>query len=127
MSSALIIAVLVVALLAICAAISLTWRWGSRRTLLPCPSSMAWMLQGSFVDWWTATARTLDRIGLQPGNRVLEVGPGPGRLLIPAAERVLPGGEVVGLDVQQGMIDRLRKRAASTSNLAVVLGNAERM
>ena len=47
------------------------------------------MLQGSFVDWWTATARTLDRIGLQPGNRVLEVGPGPGRLLIPAAERVL--------------------------------------
>ncbi len=35
---------------------------------------------------------TLDRMGLQPGQRVLEVGPGPGRLLIPAARRVLPAG-----------------------------------
>jgi ubiquinone/menaquinone biosynthesis C-methylase UbiE len=72
------------------------------------------------------TQATLDRLGLKPGQRVLEVGPGPGRLLIPAAGRVLPGGEVVGLDIQPGMIDRLKSRAAQAgvANLGVVLGDA---
>ena len=115
------------ALVAAFLAVYFGWRWASRRTLLPCPSSMAWSLQGDFVDWWAATARTLDRIGLQPGNRVLEVGPGPGRLLIPAAARVLPGGQVVGLDVQPGMVKRLEQRGASISNLTVLLANAEQM
>jgi arsenite methyltransferase len=108
-------------------AVNLGWRWASRRTPLPCPSSLAWSLQGGFVDWWAATQRTLDRIEPHPGNRVLEVGPGPGRLLVPAAARVLPGGEVVGLDVQQGMIDRLNKRAATIPNITTLLGNAEDM
>ena len=40
---------------------------------------------------------TLNRIGLHPGQLILEVGPGPGRLLILAAQRVLPGGEAAGL------------------------------
>ena len=72
------------------------------------------------------TQTTLDRIGPQPGQRVLEVGPGPGRLLIPAARRVLPGGEVVGLDIQPGMIERLKARAAQAgaSNLTPILGDA---
>ena len=63
---------------------------------------------------------------MQPGQRVLEIGPGPGRLLIPAAKRVLPGGEVVGIDIQSGMIDRLRKRAkeADVKNLTAILGDA---
>lgn len=103
------------------------WRLASRRTLLPCPAAFAWSLEGGFVDWWAATSRTLDRIGLQPGDRVLEVGPGPGRLLIPAARRVLPGGAVEGLDVQQGMVARLAKRAAGVANLQVSLGDATRM
>jgi ubiquinone/menaquinone biosynthesis C-methylase UbiE len=65
-------------------------------------------------------------MGLQPGQRVLEIGPGPGRLLIPAARRVLPGGEVVGLDIQPGMIERLKARAAQTgvTNLTTILGDA---
>jgi len=71
------------------------------------------------------TDATLNRIGFRPGQRVLEVGPGPGRLLIPAARRVLPNGEVAGLDIQPGMIERLRTRAlrAGVSNLTPVLGD----
>ncbi len=103
------------------------WRLASRRTLLPCPTALAWSLEGGFVDWWTATQRTLDRIGMRPGDRVLEVGPGPGRLLIPAAARVLPGGTVEGVDVQQGMVDRLEQRAAGITNLKVSLGDATRL
>lgn len=78
------------------------------------------------MDKLMGTRRTLDRIGLQSDQRVLEVGPGPGRLLIPAARRVLPGGEVVGLDIQSGMLDRLKIRAAQAgvTNLTVILGDA---
>jgi ubiquinone/menaquinone biosynthesis C-methylase UbiE len=49
-------------------------------------------------------------------------------LLIPAAQRVLPGGEVVGLDIQPGMIERLEARAAQAgvSNLTAILGDATR-
>lgn len=72
------------------------------------------------------TNTTLNRIGLRPGQRILEVGPGPGRLLLPAAQRVLPGGEAVGLDIQPGMIERLKKRTrqAGVTNLKAVLGDA---
>ena len=45
---------------------------------------------------------------------------------MPAAQRVLPGGEVVGIDIQPGMIDRLEKRAAAANvtNLTAMLGDA---
>lgn len=125
MKPATLVIVALVGALAAYVVLNFGWRWMSRRFLLPCPSWLSWSLEGGLVDWWAATQRTLDRIGLKPGDRVLEVGPGPGRLLIPAAARVLPGGEVIGVDVQQGMIERLRQRAATVGNLTVQLGNAE--
>lgn len=105
---------------------NLWWRWASRHRSLPCPTWLASGLESPVMDRLLGTKTTLDRIGLQPGQRVLEVGPGPGRLLIPAARRVLPGGEVVGLDIQPGMIEKLRARAArkGVSNLAAVWGDA---
>ena len=67
-------------------------------------------------------------MGLRPGQRVLEIGPGPGRVLIPAAERVQPGGEAVGIDIQSGMIDRLKERVvkAGVTNVTTILGDATR-
>lgn len=87
---------------------------------------VAWDLESPFYRRITGTDRTLDRIGLKPGQRVLEIRPGPGRLLIPAAQRVLPDGEVAGIDIQPGMIERLRERveAASIKNLTAILGDA---
>ena len=106
--------------------VGLGWRSASRRRPLPCPTWFGWSLENPLLDWLTGMQTTLDRLGLQPGQRVLEIGPGPGRLLIPAARRVLPGGEVVGLDIQPGMLERLKTRAAhaGVSNLTTVLGDA---
>ena len=106
-------------------AVNLWWLWQSRRQSLPCPTWLAGSLESPLMDKLIGTQATLDRIGLQPGQRVLEIGPGPGRLLIPAARRVLPGGEVVGLDIQPGMIARLEARAAHAgiSNLTTRLGD----
>jgi ubiquinone/menaquinone biosynthesis C-methylase UbiE len=104
--------------------LSLAWRLASRRVSLPCPSSLAWLLEGPTAIF---TESELDRMDLRPGQRVLEVGPGPGRLLIPAARRVLPGGEVVGLELQRAMAERLDTRAAreGIGNYSIVLGNAQ--
>lgn len=106
--------------------IFVAWRLASRVWSLPCPSLVGWALESPFYYRITGTEKTLDRIGLKSGQRVLEIGPGPGRLLIPAARRVLPGGEVVGIDIQSGMIERLKERAkaANATNLTAVLGDA---
>lgn len=108
--------------------INLWWRWASRHRSLPCPTWLAWGLENPLMDRLIGTETTLDRIGLRSGQRVLEVGPGPGRLLIPVARRVLPGGDVVGLDIQPGMIERLKVRTAQAgvSNLTTVLGDVTR-
>ena len=105
---------------------NLWWRWASRHCSLPCPTWLASGLESPVMDRLLGTKTTLDRIGLQPGQHVLEIGTGPGRLLISAAKRVLPGGEVVGLDIQSGMIERLKVRAAGegVSNLTTQLGDA---
>ena len=106
--------------------LNLWWRWAARRRSLPCPTWFAAGLESPLMDRLMGSERTLDLMGLRPGQRVLEIGPGPGRLLIPAAHRVLPGGEVAGLDIQPGMIERLKARAARAgiTNLMTVLGDA---
>jgi ubiquinone/menaquinone biosynthesis C-methylase UbiE len=83
-------------------------------------------LENSVFQKLLGTATTLKRIGLRPGQRVLEIGPGPGRLLLPAAQQVLPGGEVIGIDIQQGMLDRLTLRAIerNVTNLKTIHGDA---
>jgi ubiquinone/menaquinone biosynthesis C-methylase UbiE len=104
----------------------LGWRWASRVWPLPCPASFAWLLEADFYSRFTGTEITLRRMPLAQGQRVLEIGPGPGRLLIPAAERIQPGGEAVGIDIQPGMIDRLMTRAqrAGLTNVSAIVGDA---
>ena len=65
-------------------------------------------------------------MALKPGQRILEIGPGSGRLLIPAAERIQPDGKAVGIDIQPGMIDRLSQRAIEqgVTNLVAIVGDA---
>jgi ubiquinone/menaquinone biosynthesis C-methylase UbiE len=105
---------------------TLGWRWASRKLSLPCPSLLAWSLDNSIVQRSPLTLKTLDRLGVHPGEKVLEIGPGPGRLLIPVAQRIMPGGDVVGIDIQPKMVERLRRNAekAGLTNLTVILGDA---
>ena len=105
---------------------AVAWRWSSRRWALPCPSLLAVGWNNPHLARLLFVDRTLDRIGIQPGQRVLEIGPGPGRLLIPAALRVQPDGEVVGLDIQPAMIARLLAgaRTAGVTNLVGFVGDA---
>jgi ubiquinone/menaquinone biosynthesis C-methylase UbiE len=56
-------------------------------------------------------AMIADDLQLQPGDRVLDVGCGPGRLVKVFAERVAPNGSVAGIDPSPQMIKRATARA----------------
>ncbi|MFQ5785635.1 MAG: methyltransferase domain-containing protein [Alphaproteobacteria bacterium] len=53
---------------------------------------------------------TLRRIEVQRGERVLDIGSGPGFLAAAIADRTGPNGEVVGIDISQQMVDRASQR-----------------
>jgi SAM-dependent methyltransferase len=71
------------------------------------------------------TAWTLDLLGIQPADQLLELGFGAGRALALAAERA-PGGLVLGLDRSPTMVRAAarRNRAASRAgHIALLRGN----
>jgi arsenite methyltransferase len=60
-------------------------------------------------------SEALSVLDLKPGERVLDVGSGPGLFATEAAERVAPGGSVVGIDISPDMIaiaSRMRDESA---------------
>ena len=65
--------------------------------------------------------------GLQPGQRVLDVGCGNGATAIAAARRVAPGGEVLGIDLSAPMLALARRRAADAGcdNVRFLEGDAQ--
>ena len=101
------------------------WRLASRRTTLPCPVWMQWLLDPSLGKSVSArTRRTITYLDLKPGMQVLDAGCGPGRLSIPLAEAVGLQGSVTAMDLQEGMLAIVRERAAksSLSNIFYILG-----
>jgi ubiquinone/menaquinone biosynthesis C-methylase UbiE len=103
---------------------SLAWRMAARVRALPCPPWLGGFLQNPLSDRLVNHQMLRDRLGLRPGMRVLDAGSGPGRLTLPAAELVSPGGEVVALDIQPAMLQRLEERLADSGihNVRTVLG-----
>src|SRR5438270_445593 len=58
---------------------------------------------------WRRRAADLAAVG--PGARVLDVATGTGDLAIELAARVMPGGEVIGSDFSEKMLDLARAKA----------------
>jgi ubiquinone/menaquinone biosynthesis C-methylase UbiE len=70
--------------------------------------------------WQYLSIRTVDRLGLRAGERVLDVPCGSGPSLVLAAERVGPSGRVVGIDYAEQMVAIAREKVGSSG-----LGNVE--
>jgi demethylmenaquinone methyltransferase/2-methoxy-6-polyprenyl-1,4-benzoquinol methylase len=69
-------------------------------------------------------ARAADLADVRPGDRVLDVATGTGDLALELADRVLPGGEVVGSDFSEGMLTRAREKAAGRPGVRFEHGDA---
>jgi arsenite methyltransferase len=66
---------------------------------------------------------TLRRLGLKPGERVIDIGCGPGFLCKSMAAAVGPTGCVVGIDISQDLID-FATRHKGTDSIEYRSGNA---
>jgi ubiquinone/menaquinone biosynthesis C-methylase UbiE len=68
---------------------------------------------------------------LQPAQdeRILEIGPGIGYYSLDVAPRLSPNGQLDVLDLQQPMLDELRRRRAALliDNITETLGDARRL
>lgn len=75
--------------------------------------------------WQYMSTRTVDRLGLEPGDRVLEAPCGTGAALIRLAELVGPSGRVVGIDYAERMLEiaRDKVRAAGVDNVELRFGD----
>ena len=63
--------------------------------------------------WERFGRRTVERLALPPGARVLDVCCGSGASALPAAERVGPGGHVLGVDLAEELLTLARATAAA--------------
>jgi len=73
------------------------------------------------VGFWDRYGRrTVERLHLSPGARVLDVASGTGASALPAAEAVGPEGRVIAVDLAENMLERARAKASARS-----LGNIE--
>lgn len=79
----------------------------------PIPQFLANAIDNPLRRKFQPPYETAIRHGIEPGMRVLEVGPGNGTYTIGAARRVGDQGKVVAIDIEPKMIDRVQHRAAT--------------
>lgn len=96
--------------------------WRRQKANLPCPASLSFLLENPFMNRVAGAETLLDRAGVVAGMRLLDAGCGPGRITLPAARRVGPTGEVVALDIQETMLQRVRQKldAQGASNVRLL-------
>jgi len=82
------------------------WRYRS----LACPASLFWLVENPYMNAVAGAEKILQRLRIEEGMRLLDVGSGPGRLTLPAANRVGKAEEVVAMDIQAKMLEKLRLR-----------------
>jgi ubiquinone/menaquinone biosynthesis C-methylase UbiE len=91
-----------------------------------CPYWLSGLLENPLVDAIAGAQKLLDILEVEPGMSFLDVGSGPGRITIPAAERVGSVGQVTALDIQPEMLVMVKERAEKhgLQNIRLLQGGA---
>lgn len=76
------------------------------------------------TERWARVPDILKALDAQPGSRIADVGAGDGFYTVRMARAVMPGGRVVGEDISESAVQKIRDRVAADrlTNVDVVLG-----
>jgi SAM-dependent methyltransferase len=89
----------------------------------------AWEKRADFLDRFSNAygIPAMDALSLQPGERVMDIGCGPGTTAIELATRVGPDGEVIGVDISPAMLAAATRRAAAAgvTNVSFLTADAQ--
>jgi ubiquinone/menaquinone biosynthesis C-methylase UbiE len=93
----------------------------------PCPAAFSWVVNNPLRRRYTRPV--LGRVGISPGERVLELGPGPGVFTVEAARHVGPEGRLIAVDIQPKMIAQVQKRVqeAGLTNVETHVASASHL
>ena len=86
-------------------------------------SSYIAALEASSRGAWQQPERVMAALALKPGERVADLGAGPGYFTLRFARAVGPSGKVYGVDISREMLDYLAKQAQADNlkNIQTVL------
>ena len=101
------------------------WWW--RKNPSACPYNQRFWVQAPHP--FITRERLLATLAPQPGERILEIGPGTGYYTLDIARALEPAGTLDIFDLQQDMLDHTMRRAtgAGLSNVVAQQGNAEKL
>lgn len=96
----------------------------------PIPPEVGiFILENPFRRRFLAAEEIVRRAGIAPGQKVLEVGAGTGFVALEAARALGPEGQLVALDIEPRMIERLRQNllVEGIANVECKLGDAAKV
>jgi CAAX protease family protein len=93
----------------------------------PCPAALSWLVDNPLRRRYMQPV--LDRIGIRPGEYVLDLGPGPGAFTVGAAQRAGSEGKLIAVDIQPEMIAQVeqRVREAALTNVETHIASAHHL
>jgi ubiquinone/menaquinone biosynthesis C-methylase UbiE len=96
-----------------------------RRNPSACPYNQRFWVQAPHP--FITRARLKEALEPQPGETVLEIGPGTGYYSLDVAQWIAPGGTLHVFDVQQEMLDHTMRRAVENGidNITPAQGDAQ--
>lgn len=91
---------------------------------VPGPSRVSWLVDNPIRRRYTHPV--LDRVGVRPGETVLELGPGPGPFTVEAARRLGPKGKLIVVEEDPRMVAEVERRVreAGLSNVETHVASA---
>jgi ubiquinone/menaquinone biosynthesis C-methylase UbiE len=98
-----------------------------QRYPFPIPHFMIHLIDNPFRRMVQPLHKYPERLGIKPGMKVLEIGPGSGTYTLAAAEAVGPGGKIIAVDIEDRVVQHIQRRIEKNdvNNIEILQGDAQ--